>query len=106
MKTTDIINSFGPMTMAIITLIFGLLNTGLFIIADKWGVIRYYELHRQKWMPDKCEFCLFFWMALTELLIWSFTFRSMCFDFGAVLINIGFGIVAAVVSRFFLKPGA
>lgn len=41
-------------------------NIGLLYIAEKWEIIKWYELNRKSWMPKKCYFCLLFWISCIE----------------------------------------
>lgn len=41
-----------------------LLLLALWLLAHKWGLVDYYQLHRPRWMPKSCNFCLFFWLAV------------------------------------------
>jgi hypothetical protein len=49
-------------------LFFSLINVAFHILANKWGVVNWYQLNRRRWMPDRCNFCFFFWLALIEWL--------------------------------------
>ena len=93
--------TFGPMTIFLIVLFFALLNVGLFLIAEKHGAVKFYELHRRKWMPNKCEFCVFFWMSLIELFVTALTNHSA--DMLTFMFALPLAICAAVISRFFLR---
>lgn len=31
--------------------------------ANKWGWLDLYDMYRKKWMPERCEFCLGFWVC-------------------------------------------
>ena len=42
-------------------------NSGLFLIAGKLRIIDFYQFYRARWMPY-CELCLFFWMAVIEVI--------------------------------------
>lgn len=51
-------------------------NVAIFILCEKWGVIRLYQFYKPKWMPV-CNFCFFFWVAFLQLLIiWLAGFPS------------------------------
>lgn len=85
----------------IVLVALALFNTGLLILASKWGISEYYQLHRRRWMPEYCEFCTFFWMAAVEVSIaatlmkYPYTLQGVCFVFFTAL-------VMAVISRKFL----
>ena len=78
--------------------IFALLNTGLVLVAEKWKILEWYELHKKPWMPY-CLFCLFFWMALIELTI-AYFYQS-AFDLWSFIMIIPFSLCSAVLSRYF-----
>lgn len=96
------------MTEYIFTLVFAsAVVTSFYCIADRMGIISYYEIHRKKWMPAVCEFCFFFWM---HLIMW--TFINQKYDFLKVIIfdprldELLFlfftGLAGAVYSRYLL----
>lgn len=96
------------MTEYIFTLIFvSAIITSLFCVAERTGVIEFYEIHRRKWMPKKCEFCLFFWMHLAS---WSFIVQKYEFlkiiifnpRLDEVLFLFLTGLAGAVYSRYLL----
>lgn len=52
-----------------ISIFFGLLNTSLLIILDKWGFIKQYEESKKPFFfpLSFCFFCAAFWMAFFEI---------------------------------------
>jgi hypothetical protein len=44
----------------------------MIILSNKWEILDYYEMIRKKWMPERCEFCLSFWLSalLFVVFIW------------------------------------
>lgn len=89
-------------TLILLAVFFSFLNSGVFLLLDKWGILDYYEMHRRDWMPV-CTFCFFFWLGLIELnghLIYlSFSGKQIA----TVLYpaSLFFSIAMAVVSRKF-----
>jgi len=77
-----------------------MLNPGLFLIAIKFGIIEWYEIYKKRWMPKKCEFCLFFWMTVLE----SSIYFSIFWHWGLLIIPVVFvfSLCSAVISRWFL----
>ena len=47
-----------------IILMVAALSATVLICFKKWGWLEYYELYRYSWMPEKCEFCFGFWLAM------------------------------------------
>lgn len=67
-----------------------LFNTGLYFIAIKIGLIKWYTFYHRAWMPELCEFCLFFWMAFIELNV---------YNWHLLVINFITAIILSVISR-------
>jgi hypothetical protein len=36
----------------------------LLLLADKWGIIDWYEMHKPTWIKDICYLCFCFWVTL------------------------------------------
>ena len=49
-----------------IILIFSFANCALIECFRKWKIIEKYDFNRKIWMPEFCEFCIFFWIGLIE----------------------------------------
>lgn len=39
------------------------------VLSEKWGLNRYYQIHRKKWMPKPCAFCYAFWLGVSIILV-------------------------------------
>lgn len=54
----------------IITLSFiiGKVFTFILMLLRKWRVLDWYEMHKKRWMPKRCEFCLLFWMGMIAMI--------------------------------------
>lgn len=80
-------------------ILLALVNVGLHTIAAKFKIIDAYAYYRQRWMPDVCEFCLFFWMAFIELWVINNDYNNFILTLG---FNFGMAVAMAVISRKFL----
>jgi len=88
----------------LIILFLSAFNTGMFFLAEKWGLL---QKAREK-APFKflyqllmCEFCTFFWASMIELHI---LYISRCdVQFFFILSIIPVSICCAVFSKFFLR---
>lgn len=49
---------------------FGLVAAFLITLAKKWGLLMFYDIHRFKWMPERCEWCLGFWISVLCFIIY------------------------------------
>lgn len=69
--------------------LFGTLGAGIYLLAEKWGVIEFYTVNRKKWMPPFCgSFCYSFWFVhcpgLALLIFvgfpfdWLYLFAPLC----------------------------
>jgi hypothetical protein len=38
------------------------------ILMIKWGIVKYYQLYRLSWMPQRCNFCMFFWLSIIYII--------------------------------------
>lgn len=71
-------------------------NLSLIYLAEKWEIIKFYELYRRKWMPKTCYFCLLFWLAyFQQILILSLIYPNETFNFRNELIQF---IIEIIVS--------
>ena len=43
-------------------------NVAILIILIKWNIVSLYQLYRPKFLPNKCNFCWFFWCSIGELI--------------------------------------
>ena len=50
----------------------GLLASFVLLLAAKWNFLEWYDIHRAKWMPIRCEFCISFWMAVLMTGAWAY----------------------------------
>ena len=41
----------------------GLISATLILVLRKYNFLDFYELNKKKWMPNRCEFCLSFWIC-------------------------------------------
>ena len=41
----------------------GLFAAGIILILRKWNFLDWYEQNKKRWMPNRCEFCLSFWIS-------------------------------------------
>ena len=42
----------------------GLISATLILVLRKYNFLDFYELNKKKWMPNRCEFCLSFWICV------------------------------------------
>lgn len=50
------------------------INASILHVLSKYNALNWYELHRKLWMPERCEFCICFWLSVLQmacLLIWA-----------------------------------
>jgi hypothetical protein len=79
-------------------LFFALYNAGLYLVATKVGLIEFYDYHRKRWMPERCEFCLFFWMSVLEE-TYHFVLKLSHFYLFDLCIIFAFAVATATLSR-------
>jgi hypothetical protein len=91
-------------------LIVSLLNVGIWVLCLKWELIKWYQFRRAKWMPDSCNFCFFFWLAMFDFLFlaaWAaIKVKAIEFDIiDYIAYSFLYSLCCAVLSLFF-KPKA
>lgn len=42
----------------------GLITSFVLLLMAKLGLLEKYDIYRAKWMPQRCEFCTSFWLAV------------------------------------------
>lgn len=83
-------------TILLLFAICGTFNASIIIALGKFGIIRNYETNKKTWMPQFCDFCLSFWMALVFCVLfiqvagidWSWEFIVAPFCSAAITFNI------------------
>jgi hypothetical protein len=55
------------------------------ILLNKWGTLNWYDMHKKRWMPRRCEFCLGFWLCVIEACIFFTVLFSHDFTYLYVL---------------------
>jgi hypothetical protein len=95
-------------TYIFIMILFSAFITSLYYVAMKYGIIDWYELNRLDWMPEKCEFCLFFWL---NLILWTFADQHYEFlqiqifnpDLDKILFLFISALCGAVYSKYLMR---
>jgi hypothetical protein len=49
---------------------FGLFNSYIFFLMNKFKVLDFYTYYRPRWFPH-CNMCLFFWMGCIDILLFT-----------------------------------
>lgn len=78
----------------IIAWILGKLSFFILILLNKWSVLNWYDMHRKRWMPRRCEFCLGFWLCV----MMAFPFFTLLFNHDLNYIYALSPIIGSVIS--------
>lgn len=90
-------------TLEILVLL-SLFNVAILILATKWGLVTWYQLHRPKFLPQSCNFCLFFWLAFLQMMLMHFDcIRGKFHVYDCIITPFAYALMCSVLSLFF-KP--
>lgn len=84
------------MTEIKLILIVGLVNPGLYILSEKWGILTWLQLRVKQWAwPSHCQFCMMWRLAIIETAIWHFVVAGVSWQSLAIA---PISLAAAVLS--------
>jgi hypothetical protein len=79
-----------------LALLSGLTSGGLVAILNKIGVLDWYEIHKKKYMPERCDFCLGFWFSVFICFIYAIAFGWHTVGQS----DINYAVFAAIIPAF------